>query len=289
MRSIPSIPKINGLFGGVSSSGISLDSDAAAYIAAVVAAGGTVSDTQRTVINTFYKTGKADGWYSSLKRMYLPIWGVAAPNAIDLVTRTSGTFVGGVTHSAGFVQNDGATGYFITDGTVASIGCTLNGTGVFSLMTAESAVAGFSGPLFGSRGASVASTIRLSGGFDGINNSFAISGHNSLANSQFHNGIGTDQRAIVHILRINNTNVVGLTRKTAGTTNTLLNNVSSSLNSTRPMAFMASNASPILSYLESRLQNGAWGMTEGFTVAQSENFTLALKNLWETSTGLTLP
>ena len=46
-----------------------LDPSAKAYINAVVAAGATVSGAQRTAINNFYKTGKSDGWYSSLKRL----------------------------------------------------------------------------------------------------------------------------------------------------------------------------------------------------------------------------
>jgi hypothetical protein len=92
-----------------------LDPDAKAYIDAVVAAGGTVSGGQKSAINTFYKTGKSDGWYSLLKRMYLPTWGVAAPNAIDMIALGSGTFNGTVTHGAGFVQSDGTTGYFIDD------------------------------------------------------------------------------------------------------------------------------------------------------------------------------
>ncbi len=80
-----------------------LDPDAKAYINAVVGAGATVTSTQRNAINNFYKTGKKDGWYSQLKRMYLPIWAAASPNAIDMVVRTSGTSTkddGSITRSA---------------------------------------------------------------------------------------------------------------------------------------------------------------------------------------------
>jgi hypothetical protein len=98
----------------LSSSASGLDPDAKGYIDAVVTAGATVSATQKKAINTFVKTGKSDGWYSSIKRMYLPIWASAAPNAIDMIGRTSGTFNGTVTHGAGYVQGDGSTGYFNT-------------------------------------------------------------------------------------------------------------------------------------------------------------------------------
>jgi hypothetical protein len=102
----------------------SLDPDAASYVAAVRAAGGTVSGAQATAISDFAILGKADGWFASVKRFYLPIWGVAAANAVDLIARGSGTFVGGATHSAGFVTFDGTTGAFRDNATITSHGST---------------------------------------------------------------------------------------------------------------------------------------------------------------------
>jgi hypothetical protein len=89
-----------------------LDPDAKAYIAAVETAGATVNATQKAAINTFVKTGKSDGWYSSIKRMYLPIWASAAPNAIDMIGLTSGTFNGTVTHSGGVCAGGWKHGVF---------------------------------------------------------------------------------------------------------------------------------------------------------------------------------
>ena len=106
----------------LSSSASGLDPDAKGYIDAVVTAGATVNATQKAAINTFVKTGKSDGWYSSIKRMYLPIWASAAPNAIDMIGLTSGTFNGAVTHSAGYVQGDGSTGYFDIGQTATELG-----------------------------------------------------------------------------------------------------------------------------------------------------------------------
>jgi len=88
-----------------------LDPSAKGYIDAVTAAGATVTSAQRGYINNFYKSAKAD-YYTSLKRLYLPIWGVAAANAIDMIGLTSGTFVGGVTHASGYITGNGTTGYF---------------------------------------------------------------------------------------------------------------------------------------------------------------------------------
>jgi hypothetical protein len=100
---------LSNMLGGGS---LTLDPDARAYIAAVETAGGTVSATQRTAVSDFYRAGKSAGWYSSIKRLYLPIWAAAAPNAICMTSLTSGTFNGTVTHGAGYVQGNGSTGYF---------------------------------------------------------------------------------------------------------------------------------------------------------------------------------
>lgn len=90
----------------------SLDADAAAYIAAVeTAKGSAVTSTQRDAINAFVVGEKSASRWDSIKRLYLPIWGVAAANAICMRSLTSGTFtVSGVTHAAGYVQGNGSTG-----------------------------------------------------------------------------------------------------------------------------------------------------------------------------------
>lgn len=114
-----------------------LDPDAAAFISAVVAAGATVSPTQRTAIDSFVTLGKSDGWFPSVKRFYLPIWGVAAANAVDLIERGSGTFIGGagVTHSSGFVTFNGTTGAFRSDATITSLGSTASSHHTMALIS----------------------------------------------------------------------------------------------------------------------------------------------------------
>tara|TARA_R110002110_G_scaffold391273_1_gene604564 strand:+ start:66 stop:869 length:804 start_codon:yes stop_codon:yes gene_type:complete len=107
------------------------DADALAYIANLISAGENPTGAQVAAINDFYASGKSEGWYSDLVRLYLPIWGAASPNSLDLIGGASGTWVGGVTHSAGYVQGNGTTGYFRTDAkipAVASIEDVLVGT-----------------------------------------------------------------------------------------------------------------------------------------------------------------
>jgi hypothetical protein len=72
------------------------------YIAAVLAAGGTLSGAQQTAIETFYNSLDTAGIYSKISAMYPFLGGVAASNAIDFVNPGGGfdlTFVGTWTHS----------------------------------------------------------------------------------------------------------------------------------------------------------------------------------------------
>ena len=61
------------------------DPDAATYIAAVLAAGGTLSSPQQTAINTYFVDLKAEGLYSKLYYMHLFLGGVENSNKINAV------------------------------------------------------------------------------------------------------------------------------------------------------------------------------------------------------------
>ena len=256
-----------------------LDPSAKAYINAVVAAGATVSGAQRTAINTFYKTGKSDGWYSSLKRIYLPIWGVAAPNAICMTSLTSGTFVGGVTQGAGFVQGDNTTGYFNTSTALHSVG--LNAKqgmiGVLSLedlsgtdnmgcyvTTARMLFSNSVGQMTSQMVLNTTTTAALTGDFTGVLGASRTS-------------------ATSHRIYRRNT----ASGFTSGTENISLE----SLNLPNIAPFFAGAANNNGTVLRGTVtgKQGAYFFGDGLTSAQVTNFSLALKNLWETATGLTLP
>jgi hypothetical protein len=262
-----------------------LDPDAKGYIDAVVAAGGTVSGGQKSAINTFVKTGKADGWYSSLKRMYLPIWGVAAPNAIDMIALGSGTFSGTVTHTAGYVTTDGTTGHFLSDVSPGGAGCTLDGTGVFALTTGASALnLTNTQRYFGAQALSNLTRLFLSGSHNTAR--FASSGmNNSLFLTDFSAG---DQRGVQFLGRNTSLSRFVLLRASSLLSNSQLS-LSSAINSTIPMCWLAGNNNGAISnYAPNTAQLGAAGMTDGMAQADAEAFTDGLKTLWETCTGLTL-
>jgi hypothetical protein len=263
-----------------------LDPDAKGYIDAVVAAGGTVSGGQKSAINTFVKTGKSDGWYSSLKRMYLPIWAVAAPNAIDMVGLTSGTFVGGMTHTAGYVTTNGTTGHFLSDVSPGGAGCTLDGTGVFALTTGASALnLTNSQRYFGAQSSSNLTRLFLTGSHASAR--FASIGMN---NALFLTDLSAgDQRGVQFLGRNTSLSRFVLLRASSLLSNSQLS-LSSAINSTTPMCWLAGNNNGAISgYAPNTAQLGAAGMTDGMAQADAEAFTDGLKTLWEVATGLTLP
>jgi hypothetical protein len=262
----------------------SLDPDAKGYIDAVVAAGGTVSGGQKSAINTFVKTGKSADWYSSLKRMYLPIWGVAAPNAIDMVELGSGTFNGTVTHAAGYVQVDGLTGYFDVGAPLATIGCTLNSTSFGGLATGTSATA----------------IVRFLGVQDSSNTTRSILSSSVgtawlariSSSSAATSATLTELRGVVLASRSSSATVNVWQRVASGITRPINEAAlaSNTLNATASAVFFANNNNGVVSQFSSATQQtGAMFIGTGFTNTEAEGFTLALKNLWEGTTGLTLP
>jgi hypothetical protein len=254
-----------------------LDPDAAAYIDAVVAAGATVSGGQKSAINTFYKTGKADGWYSSLKRMYLPIWAVAAPNAIDMIALGSGTFNGTVTHSAGFVQGDGSTGYFQFSSTPSAD--SLLATSNFQFMLIKQAETGIANSTQGTdnpfrfRRTAIATGVQT-----------MISGSSAICSAAI---LRINQVGIFAASRIATQDHAQYQRITSGFSTLATDVVTSTTVAVPTVAYTSMAQGGSVGFFDA--QQGAYGYGLGLSLADTSAFTLALKNLWEGTTGLTLP
>lgn len=266
------------LANSLSSSVSGLDPSAKAYIDAVVAAGAVVTSVQKNAINTFVKTGKTASWWGDVKRLYLPIWAVSAPNAIDIKTLSSGTFNGGVTHSSGYVQGNGTTGWFSTVATAASIGVSATGTaGVLMLdnLTSNTSAygigqTGFAGISYG-RGGTTTRTIAFGAG--------SGTGITHVGNDA---GIISNTRSgpNMHFARRRNTASVASLGQNV--------NTATAQNIIYSMAFMSNKYENTASSFSS-VRYGAFFLTQSITTQIVDDFTLALKNMWETCTGLTLP
>jgi len=261
-----------------------LDTDAKAYIDAIVAAGATVTTNQRNAINAFVKSGKTAGWWSSMKRIYLPIWSAASPNAIDIVSRASGTFLGTPTYGTSTVSF--ASGAYFDSGTSFSAqGLTASSGYIFVLATAWTNVvnaivgSGVSANITGIYRSDVNNLrLRYSGFTEGSGQITATGNAGTL-------GIisGSRQGGDRKIYRRSNTGRSQVATLTTGNFGApqASNVYFSAINQTDTIG----GAAP--STMASTL--GTFGFGLGLTDAQDSTFTAALETLWETCTGSTIP
>lgn len=113
---------------------IGLDHATLGYLGVIRATGVTVTSAQQNAIDAFIVAEKDASRWDSHKRLYLPIWGNAAANAICLKTCLSGTFVNSPTHGAGFVQGNGTTSYFNTGISPTTAGFTSTSAHMYALV-----------------------------------------------------------------------------------------------------------------------------------------------------------
>ena len=258
---------------GVLSSG-GFDPFAARYINKIESFGASVSFLQREAINNFYKSAKTDGYFSQIRRLYLPIWAITSPNAVDLITSTSGTFTSGVTHALGYVQGNGSTGYFTT-GTASNtliatesgmIG-TLNFTGIPAVNQSTAA----------SGGGFTATSARCGSGNSGVIQTAVWLGVNLIRAASSTSGI-------LLSARLSGATVSGK-RNSAGYSEDTTTAATTAVMGADNFIFMATNT--FQGFSSNRI--GAGFVTSGVDLATRQKFTLNLKTLWETCTGLTLP
>ena len=279
-------PIVRGIARGIVRSG--LDPDAAAYIAAVEAAlSSSISGDQKNAINTFFKTGKSDGWYSSLKRLYLPIWADASANALCMVSGTSGTFSvpGGVDNSnVGYVQGNGTSGFFRSDTSAFSVGRT-ESTGLDFILVNQAPTqngwyCGGTSTLFSRRCGIQSSATAIIG----LSNTTTTQISASLSQAS-QNGIFCSSRTA--------SNLLSMFRRTSSGFSSIATPVTTTETVTAPttkwVAMARAGDNDIFASLFTNARMGSYGFGIGLTSTNAEAFTLALKNLWETASGLTLP
>jgi hypothetical protein len=255
------------------------DADALAYIAAVEGAGTSVSATQKTAINDFYVSAKADSYYTSLKRLYLPIWASAAANAIDMIGLTSGTFNGGVTHGAGYVQGNGTTGYFDFGVDPNTLGISSSG-GMIGILVNQAPTLSGRRFISAQSGATPSDILDNGANLQGIFQTGAAGSSLSLSLANM-NGV------ITHI-RENSASQRISTRKTVGVSNATIETTAASGTIANDLVALARNTGTISGWSDCRA--GAYfAANSSFKYANENDFTLALKDLWETATSLTLP
>jgi hypothetical protein len=261
-----------------------LDPDAKAYIASVETAGATVTSGQKKAINTFVKAGKSDGWYSSIKRLYLPIWASAAPNAIDMIELGSGTFNGTVTHSSGYVQGDGTSGYFLMDDDLPSLGLTSSSASAFWGCKGKPSVnnrvhmGAASGDPISAYFIAFRHDTSTNGemSVNGFSNAATGANNNGFADSNIGCWVSSRTTSTGHDLYKHGDVTVGSTVSATGAIPTV------------KMACMARNLRDSFDVFS----NGEYfmfGIGLGLDATKAKSLANNMKTLWETSTGLTLP
>jgi hypothetical protein len=258
-----------------------LDTATVAYVAAIRAAGATVSDAQELAINDFIVETKTTGTWAALNSFFFPVWNVAAANAIDMKTLNSGTFVGSVTHAPGYIQGDGTTGVFNTGFSAASQTITTSSGTVIALST-QAGTLGFRG-LFG----------RSQGG--NLVTFFSSNGSQLFRYNTSGSGVtGSSAGTGIYVATYSGGSRTIYRRVTAGHS-TLVSTVggtAGSVPSAGNYGMLGFNGDAGSGFVGSEFNNArmsAAGLATGFTAAQSESFTLSLKNMFETVTGGLLP
>lgn len=100
-----------------------IDADAALYFAAVVTAGGTVSDVRKSIVNTFFLNEKASGAWT-LTDDYWGLWAENATQAlVSLKQRRTATVTAAPTFTADNGYTFNGTSNFINTGFVPSTHC----------------------------------------------------------------------------------------------------------------------------------------------------------------------
>ena len=254
-----------------------LDPSAKAYINAIVAAGATVTEAQRNAINTFVKSEKISSRWDSIKRFYLPIWGVASPNAICMSSLASGTFINSPTMGAGFVKGNGFSSYFDTGANCIDVGMIPGSSHIFALVKAKTNSTSFKTNIGVSQIAR--KILRL------VRNNTT---DEAAAGAQLNGGAGTGNGIFIasetatDSRYLSQRNLSGYTsRATSTTSNT------DQYSSANVFSMSLSNNGVPSQHSDAEL--GVFGFGLAIPSSAASDYTLNIKNLWESCTGLTIP
>lgn len=272
----------------------SVDEDAAAYIAAVQAAGVDEAHLSSAglpswaviseAIDNWYAAEKLAGRYSLLRRVRFPIWADEVANEIDMISLAHGSYVGSVTHGSGWSQGDGSSGYFNFETSFVAEGLSLASAYIFGLLYTD--LQEFAA-LLGAGAASSQCTVR-----NYYPKVWQARWADSGAGQVSVDSTGVESGIISFSREGGNRSIY---RRTAVSRTTLVANASSNngVVSSSDVVSMAHNNSSNPSFVtpgsHSTAKHGMDGFGLGMTDAQDAEFTSGIKALWENCTGLSLP
>ena len=268
--------------------GSALDPDARLYIAAVETALGTpittalpsATSNPKRILSDFIKAEKAASRWTLHKRIYLPIYNNSAASSIDLISRASGSFQNTWTHAAGYVQGDGISGHFRT-GFIPSSGLVNPQNASIGWLAINAATTGTRSHL----GSQVSTSQSLT--------SICVSG-TTLRYDCGDNGMSSVTLSVANQIGIVIATSFGGRVRQEQRRNSGFATLSDSplfASGTLPNIEMYGAARNLTgtAALQSDARYGAWFANTGMSAANSVDFTLNLKTLYERLTGLSLP
>jgi len=274
-------PLVRGL--AAADAGQARDPNAIAYANAVAAAGGSLSGSQRSALNRFVEAEKTAGRWTTLKALFLPVWGLPNPSRIDLKTLSTGSFVDAITHSPGYVASN-VTGYFDLGKTPLGLGLSVAAGGFGWLSNG-----GGTGNALNAMGCQNSSTQTAIGQWfntTGVRVLYNDAGAGLLAEGA---SVISQNHGIVSMQRHGGSRFIRR-RVTAGVASLASNtSADSAAVPTVNIHAMAYNNNGTSSGGGTTIQYGAWFVNAGWSSADDDGFTANLKTLWESLTGLTLP
>ena len=268
------------------------DPDATTYIGLLESDGVILSYAKKKAIETFYTTAKDEGWYSSLKRLYLPIWGSVGPNSRCLVSGTSGEFQGSFHYATGYAHPTAAsganrfnTGYKLLDDDLTLEDACLMALAYQSTpVPADDYPRAFAAPnhtIIGS-GATAATSIRISSAsssmvpvarWNGVySRSLATYGSHGVLLANRKSGETTLHRRIATGIHEDSTTGTG----------------GSSYQNFPIVGFGSSSSTTGSNTQSTTTKSGAFGISNGLDATDRSAYTDAVKTLWESCSGLTL-
>lgn len=257
----------------------SMDTTAAARVAQLKAAGATVSVAQAFRISSFIRAEKGAGRWSSHKRIFIPGWGVAAANAIDLVTGATGTWVNAPSQGAGYFQGNGTNQCFEFGVSPATLGL-IDSSHMFGVLVKQAQTNGVD--YISAQTSNMPMRIITQGGSGNQIVSFESMNSNTVSQTSIPTGI-------LAVSRTSATACSSYIRRTSGLT-TSLGLTTSTAGASVVHTFAAGCRSAEGSYSGfSDGQIGAMFAGLGLDAANMSGFTLNLKTLWEGLFSLTLP
>lgn len=130
------------------SPGPAFDPDAAAYLSAVVTAGGTVTSPMSAATNNMFLALKSNGLYDKIITMYPYMGGVQNSCLVEgkLQTQYNMTFNGGWTFNSSGATPNGTTGW-ATNNMFADTGLTLNNNSLWTYIGTDPAVTSYHGEI----------------------------------------------------------------------------------------------------------------------------------------------